>query len=762
QDEGASGSSRVSGYVGGRRQVPKGHEGGVSFLIFKGLGVKVDDEDQALILLCSLPGSDENFVDTMLYGRITISVNDVKDAFLSKKLKIKVSRDEGSGSDLFAGRGRSQERNNRNERKKEIQRVESSNSGSVAVVQDGSDDEDFGDVLMVCSASIVDTWIMDTGASHRMTFSRDLFTSFKEWNGTVKLGDDAVLSLKGSGIVQIKMHDGIVRKFDCWFVPGLKKNLISFGTLAKNGLKYHGKQVKTLRTDNGLEFCNTPFDNFYKKEGIMRHHTVRHTLQQNGVVERMNQTLLAPARSPSTAIGLKMPQEVWFGKPSDYSDLRIFGCPTYAHVNDGVRKMSSHKFDLEKFNGSNDFTLWKVKMRAIQVHQGCVVTLEGEDKFPKDTKEKVKKDMARAHSAILLSVTDEVFREVVDQTTAFELWDKLLSFLIFKGLGVKVDDEDQALILLCSLPGSDENFVDTMLYGRITISVNDVKDAFLSKKLKRKVSRDEGSGSEIVHRKREIQRVESSNNGSVAVVQDGSDDGDFGDVLMVCSASIVDTWIMDTGASHRMTFSRDLFTSFKEWNGIVKLGDDGVLSIKGSGIVQIKMHDGIVRKFDCWFVPGLKKNLISLGTLAKNGLKYHGKGEWVKVSKGALVLMKGKLQHGIYFLQGTSVIGTAAVYQSSDKRDDRTNLWHRRLGHMSKIQFYEACVMGKQRRVKFSIGHHTSKEILEYIHSDLWGPSSVKLQGGYVYFVTFIDDYSRKVYVYFLKTKDEVFGKFKE
>nr|GEZ45589.1 retrovirus-related Pol polyprotein from transposon TNT 1-94 [Tanacetum cinerariifolium] len=435
QDEGASGSSRVSGYVGGRRQVPKGHEGGVSFLIFKGLGVKVDDEDQALILLCSLPGSDENFVDTMLYGRITISVNDVKDAFLSKKLKIKVSRDEGSGSDLFAGRGRSQERNNRNERKKEIQRVESSNSGSVAVVQDGSDDEDFGDVLMVCSASIVDTWIMDTGASHRMTFSRDLFTSFKEWNGTVKLGDDAVLSLKGSGIVQIKMHDGIVRKFDCWFVPGLKKNLISFGTLAKNGLKYHGKQVKTLRTDNGLEFCNTPFDNFYKKEGIMRHHTVRHTLQQNGVVERMNQTLLAPARSPSTAIGLKMPQEVWFGKPSDYSDLRIFGCPTYAHVND-----------------------------------------------------------------------------------------------------------------------------------------------------------------------------ESSNSGSVDVVQDGSDDGDFGDVLMVCSASIVDTWIMDTGASHRMTFSRDLFTSFKEWNGTVKLGDDAVLSLKGSGIVQIKMHDGIVRKFDCWFVPGLKKN----------------------------------------------------------------------------------------------------------------------------------------------------------
>ena len=33
---------------------------------------------------------------------------------------------------------------------------------------------------------------------------------------------------------------------------------------------------------------------------------------------------------------------------------------------------------------------------------------------------------------------------------------------------------------------------------------------------------------------------------------------------------------------------------------------------------------------------------------------------------------------------------------------------------------------------------------------------------GYEYYVTFIDDYSRKTWIYFLKEKDEVFGKFKE
>ncbi|GKD07190.1 hypothetical protein Tco_1186875, partial [Tanacetum coccineum] len=87
--------------------------------------------------------------------------------------------------------------------------------------------------------------------------------------------------------------------------------------------------------------------------------------------------------------------------------------------------MSSHKFDLEKFNGSNDFTLWKVKMMALLVQQGCAVALEGEDKFPKDTKEEIKKEiLEKAHSAILLSITDEMLQEVVDQTTASGLWKK--------------------------------------------------------------------------------------------------------------------------------------------------------------------------------------------------------------------------------------------------------------------------------------------------------------------------------------------------
>ena len=80
----------------------------------------------------------------------------------------------------------------------------------------------------------------------------------------------------------------------------------------------------------------------------------------------------------------------------------------------------------------------------------------------------------------------------------------------------------------------------------------------------------------------------------------------------------------------------------------------------------------------------------------------------------------------------------------------------------SKLDFCEHCVFGKQTRVRFSSGIHSTKGILDYIHSDLWGPSSAPSHGGAHYMLTCIDDFSRKVWVYILKHKSEAFQRFKE
>ena len=88
--------------------------------------------------------------------------------------------------------------------------------------------------------------------------------------------------------------------------------------------------------------------------------------------------------------------------------------------------MSIAKFEVDKFTGDNDFSLWRIKMKALLVHQGLSEAIEP-DAFQDsiDDKKKIQEIETKAHSAILLSLGDEVLREVSDELTAYGLWSKL-------------------------------------------------------------------------------------------------------------------------------------------------------------------------------------------------------------------------------------------------------------------------------------------------------------------------------------------------
>nr|KYP51599.1 Retrovirus-related Pol polyprotein from transposon TNT 1-94 [Cajanus cajan]KYP51602.1 Retrovirus-related Pol polyprotein from transposon TNT 1-94 [Cajanus cajan]KYP51644.1 Retrovirus-related Pol polyprotein from transposon TNT 1-94 [Cajanus cajan] len=69
-----------------------------------------------------------------------------------------------------------------------------------------------------------------------------------------------------------------------------------------------------------------------------------------------------------------------------------------------------------------------------------------------------------------------------------------------------------------------------------------------------------------------------------------------------------------------------------------------------------------------------------------------------------------------------------------------------------EVSFYEPCVFGKQKRVTFAkSGRMPKVEKLELVHIDVYGPTLVSSLGGSRYYVTFINDSTRKVWVYFLK-----------
>lgn len=73
----------------------------------------------------------------------------------------------------------------------------------------------------------------------------------------------------------------------------------------------------------------------------------------------------------------------------------------------------------------------------------------------------------------------------------------------------------------------------------------------------------------------------------------------------------------------------------------------------------------------------------------------------------------------------------------------------------------DACLQAKCHQFPFPKSSSVSSNPLDLIHSDVWGPASDSV-GAKRYYVSFIDDYSKFVWIYFLKFKSEVFEKFHE
>ncbi|GKA76720.1 hypothetical protein Tco_0783181, partial [Tanacetum coccineum] len=182
-------------------------------------------------------------------------------------------------------------------------------------------------------------------------------------------------------------------------------------------------------------------------------------------------------------------------------------------------------------------------------------------------------------------------------------------------------DEDQALLLLTSLPSSYDNFVDTLLYGRDTLKLEDVLATLNSRELQ-KMMEAKGDGG----KKQQTQ-----------VFGFGADGYDNADVMMAMSVEELLDWIMNSGSSYYITYWRDYLVDFKEYDGgNILLGDGRECRARGMGKVQVQMKDGSSFMLDnVKYVPELRRNLISLGTLEKRVLQ-SGK---IKVIKGLLVVL---------------------------------------------------------------------------------------------------------------------------
>ncbi|KAE8686785.1 cytochrome c bioproteinsis protein CCS1 [Hibiscus syriacus] len=255
-----------------------------------------------------------------------------------------------------------------------------------------------------------------------------------------------------------------------------------------------------------------------------------------------------------------------------------------------------------------------------------------------------------------------------------------------------------------------------------------------------------------------------------------SDDGD----ALCCEASttvegrkrFADIWLIDSGATYHMTSRREWFHHYEPVSGgSVYSCNDHALDIVGVGTIKLKMYDGTIKVVrDVRHVKGLKKNLLSYGLLDNNASKIETQKGIMKVFRGALVVLKGeKIAANLYMLKGETLLEAEASVASCSS--DSAMLWHKKLGHMSEqgmkvlveqkllpsltkvsLPLCEHCITSKQHRLKFNTSNSRGKSVLELVHSDVWQAPVTSL-GRAKYFVSFIDDYSRRCWVYPIKKK---------
>ncbi|GJU45017.1 hypothetical protein Tco_1202283, partial [Tanacetum coccineum] len=159
------------------------------------------DKDHALLLLISFPSSYDNFVETLLYDRDTLKLEDVLATLNSRELQ-KMMEAKGDGGKGLYMRGRSGQRDME-------QGIDSAwNEDQVSSSRD--DEYDNVDVMMAMSVDELLDWIMDSGGSYHMTYIRDYLVDFEEYDGdNILLGDGRECRVRGTvGSVQGSLGRG--------------------------------------------------------------------------------------------------------------------------------------------------------------------------------------------------------------------------------------------------------------------------------------------------------------------------------------------------------------------------------------------------------------------------------------------------------------------------------------------------------------------------------------------------------------------------
>ena len=241
-------------------------------------------------------------------------------------------------------------------------------------------------------------------------------------------------------------------------------------------------------------------------------------------------------------------------------------------------------------------------------------------------------------------------------------------------------------------------------------------------------------------------------------------------------------WIVDSGATSHMCNNKELFASIQQLEEIVLIPGNQQITAVGKGDVRIRTNSGNILLKNALYIPALQHNFFSVRKCVQNGatVTFTAGSAVIKNEVDNKVTIEAKIEGDLFVFESKAESAFACV--------NSQNKWHLRLGHVNNACLQRivtkeivsgvdnitnnnnnseaasciACMKSKISTQVFPQKAETEAEnILDIIHTDVCGPFNVQSIGGSRYFLTFIDGRSRKVFVYFMKTKDQVLENFK-
>lgn len=134
------------------------------------------------------------------------------------------------------------------------------------------------------------------------------------------------------------------------------------------------------------------------------------------------------------------------------------------------------------------------------------------------------------------------------------------------------------------------------------------------------------------------------------------------------------------------------------------------------------------------------------------------------------LLLEGRCESGLYPIKPSDIASLHQAFVSV-----RPDQWHARFGHPSSqvvrsilrlhhlpyskesslSSVCNACQLGKSHQLPYNISIHHTTRPLEIIHSDVWGPAPLSV-GGYKYYISFIDDFTKFTWIYLMVDRTDV------